>query len=191
MKLYEKILKHPSLIVLQTAAVGAAQRIVEKAAGKASTRLGLGWETGARMGSRFLSRDMEAWEAQIDNFSPANVAEACTILLRQSLVSFFDLEAGECYAIETLSMRWLAGSGSADAGFASKKRSGVIKFAWEIGEREEFRRRALERPFEALGQGARQELNLIGIDSEGLAVVEIELMVWARVRAQISEGGHA
>lgn len=191
MNLYEKILKHPKLIVLQTAAVGAAQRIVEKAVGKASIGLGLGWETGARLESNSLSPDIEAWEAQIEKFSPASVAEACTILLRQSLLSFFDLEAGESYTIETLGMRWLADSGSADDGMTSKKRRGVIKFAWKIGERENFRRRALERPFEVLGQGARQELNFIGIDSEGLAVVEVELVVWARVRAQIGGGGHA
>lgn len=147
----------------------AGARVVDRAV----DILGIG-RHGIRLSSSSLSTSAERWEAELTVWSPASVAEATELLVRRALAPFFGIDGGEFAALEMMKTRWLQSAGGSQS-------RGSIVLAWSAMEREMFRRRVLEN----LANGATVELTLAGVDVSGLAIVEVEVTVFARARAQL------
>ncbi len=135
--------------------------------------LGLG-RHGVRLTGSSLATRATRWEAELSVWSAASIAEATELLVRRALSPFFDLEGGEYAAIELMKTRWLQSSRGSQS-------HGSMILQWSANDREMFRRRVLE----SLANGATAELTLAGVDVSGLAVVEVEVSVFARARAQL------
>ncbi len=164
------------LPTVQAAVLASVQRVGARAVDGAVEKLGLG-RFGIRLTSSSMSPSAESWEALVLTWSPSCVAEAAELVVRRGLDSFFDQGAGEWFGIESMSIRWLQNT----RGSAEVPSGGSVVLNWSWLEREDFRRRVLEN----LDQGASQALTLTGLDAGSLAVVEIDLVLRAKARAQI------
>jgi hypothetical protein len=164
------------LPTVQTAVLASVQRVGARAVDEAVEKLGLG-RFGIRLTGSSMSPSAESWEALVLSWSPSSVAEAAEVVVRRALDSFFDQGAGEWFGIESMNIRWLRNTREA----AEIPAGGSVVLNWSWLEREDFRRRVLEN----LDQGASQPLTLTGLDASSLAVVEIDLVLRAKARAQI------
>lgn len=164
------------LPTVRTAVLTSVQRVGARAVDEAVEKLGLG-RHGIRLTSASMSPSTESWEAFVLNWSPSSVAEAAELVVRRGLDSFFDQGAGEWFGIENMNIRCLRNA-QTSVGVPS---GGSIVLNWSWLEREDFRRRVLE----SLDLGASQSLTLTGLDASSLAVVEIDLVLRAKARAQI------
>lgn len=144
-----------------------------RAVDRAVSVLGLG-RHGVRLTGSSLPASATRWEAELSVWSPASIAEATELLVRRALSPFFDLEGGEYAAIEAMSTRWLQSTRGSQS-------RGSMVLEWSANDREMFRRRVLEN----LAYGTTADLTLAGVDVSGLAVVEVEVTVFARARAQL------
>jgi len=144
-----------------------------RAVDRAVDVLGLG-RHGIRLTGSSLSTSATRWEAELTAWSAAGVAEATELLVRRALAPFFDLDGGEYAALESMRITWL------QSGRGSQARGSIV-LEWSVNDREMFRRRVLEH----LANGTTAELTLAGLDESGLAIVEVEVTVFALARAQL------
>lgn len=172
------------LPTLQSAVLSSVQRFGAIAVDEAVEKLGIG-RFGVRLARPLTGPSVENWEAFVLSWSAASIGEASELVVRRALESFFDVRADEWFGIESLNIRWLQSisptrvtrrdQGELPAG-------GSVILHWSLLEREHFRRRVLEQ----LEGGATESLTLSGIDAGGIAVVEIDIVIRAKARAQIS-----
>lgn len=163
----------------------AVQRTGAQVVDRAVDVLGLG-RHGVRLTGSSLVTNSQRWEAELTAWTAASVAEAVEILIQRSVAPFFDILGGEQAFVEKMVVRWLQSGrfteshGQTRAQVLAQTR-GMMVLEWSTSDRELFRRRALGH----LAEGTTAELTLSGIDTEGLTVVEVDVVVFARVRAQL------
>ncbi len=149
------------------------QRTGARVVDRAVEILGLG-RHGIRLTGPSLATSTQRWEAELDVWSAASVAEASELLILRALSPFFDLAGGEHASVISMTTKWLQAGRSGSGG-------GALILEWSVVEREIFRRRVLEN----LANGTTTELTLTGVKIDGLTVVEVEMTVYARARAQL------
>jgi hypothetical protein len=169
---------------IQTVVVSSTQRLGALVVDEAVEKLGLG-RFGVRLSQTSLSPAAENWEVSVLSWSPASIGEATSLSIHRALEAFFDLQAGEWFGLENLNIRWLGANfrqGARSQASSLRQSGGSVLLKWTLLERENFRRRVLEN----LELGASEQLGLTGLDDSGIAIVEIDVVVRAKARAQIA-----
>lgn len=169
-----------------------------RAVDAAILRLGLG-RSGVRLTAASMGATTERWEAELVSWTPAAIAEASDVVCTRALRTIFSLESAfgggpaESARIESMTIRWLVPvppHSISAAAFQSSPTSiqgdgklrGIVGLNWPVDLREEYRRQVLSQ----IHQGATTSLTAMGWSHDGRKIVEVDIVIEARARAQLA-----